>query len=599
MAICRYEVKTLAYEELKRIVKLPKFQRSVVWSTDMRKEFMETIRKGYPFGSILLYEINDKDFKYQLIDGLQRLSTIMHYENNQNDYIVLKECASEEFQEIFEIIELKTKMAIKDSMREQIISIISETFKKIDATKSIEAKVIENLKEVFPVISDLNVALPIMDVIKKIDNKVHKEIDLATLTLPVVIFRGEQSELPTIFDQINSTGTKLSKYEIFAALWTNQTYKIEDEEILKWVDNKYETMIEKSGITITEYYPGYIIENKEINLFEFAYAVGKIVRNKCKEMFVENNSDISQIDSIGFALIVVALGGSIKQMDKLPDLIEGAGPEDLVNLKQRIIECCEIVNKCLKNYIVSIDGKIYTKYLESQIVSIVGTLFKIKFEITKDLKILNKEGSAHHIKQFRKNMPKHYLYDIIRGYWAGSGDTKVHDLLATPIEENRYTTSIADGSWETVLKEWMSDQETKESKNVNILQKLFLNYMNKLSPISTVAFENYEFDIEHIVPLNRLFKKFNIGPFSAIGNLCFLPSFENRSKKDKTLYEQIDEKTIVFNLNDEILNKFFYAEKSELDFIKGEKFTKDAYLLFLKNRHNFLLSHFIDMISKL
>lgn len=32
MPNCSYEVKTINYSELKKIVKLPKFQRSVVWS---------------------------------------------------------------------------------------------------------------------------------------------------------------------------------------------------------------------------------------------------------------------------------------------------------------------------------------------------------------------------------------------------------------------------------------------------------------------------------------------------------------------------------------------------------------------------------------
>lgn len=53
MSICRYEIKSIRYEELVKIVKLPKFQRSVVWSDDTRNELVKTIKKGFPFGSLL------------------------------------------------------------------------------------------------------------------------------------------------------------------------------------------------------------------------------------------------------------------------------------------------------------------------------------------------------------------------------------------------------------------------------------------------------------------------------------------------------------------------------------------------------------------
>ena len=101
MAYCSYEVKTINYNELKKIVKLPKFQRSVVWSVDQRHQLIDTIRRGYPFGSLLLYEIFEENYKYQLIDGLQRLTTIMHFENNKYEYINLADVATEEFEVIF------------------------------------------------------------------------------------------------------------------------------------------------------------------------------------------------------------------------------------------------------------------------------------------------------------------------------------------------------------------------------------------------------------------------------------------------------------------------------------------------------------------
>lgn len=599
MSKCSYEVKTMQYDELKRTVKLPKFQRSIVWSKDMRKEFIETIRNGLPFGSLLLYDITEGLYKFQLVDGLQRLSTIMDYEENKYDYINLETFAQQELNEIFFLIEKDTSMKPTSALKQLIISIISEEFRQKNDNTIIAVTVPNKLRKEIAALDNTDLMLGIGTIIGKIDNKIKKEIDLSLLTIPVVIFKGEKCELPTIFDRINSNGTKLSKYEIFAAVWAHEMYSIDDKEILEWVDNKYETMIERSGITINGYTPGSIIDAKQINLFEYAYAVGKIVRDKCGEMFVNKETDISQIDSIGFALITICIGGSLKQMDKLPELLSESTPSNLAILKDKLIECSKKVNDILKKYIVTIDGKIYTKYVESQIVSIIATLFKLRYTVNEDISIKNNENSKSLYKKFEKNMPKHYLYDLLKGFWAGSGDTKISDLLKSEIASNIYLQSIPDANWETVLSEWTTEQEMKPSKNVNVLLKLFLNYINKLSDFSHIKYSNYSFDVEHIIPYYRLVKLLKDGPFSAIGNLCLLPSFENRSKKDKTLFEQIDEESVIYNLNSKDLEIFGYADRGELDFIKGNSFTKEQFVCFLKARHNYYIKRFIKLIRNI
>lgn len=569
-------------------------------TVDQRHQLIDSIRKGYPFGSLLLYEIFEEDYKYQLIDGLQRLTTIMNFEYNKYEYINLEEVATEEFEKIFSKYEEIAGTPLSEQIKQKIYNIVSNLFKNNTTRHSLTTAIIKSLQENMPIFANDDLKFTVIDEIVSMDKKINKEVDLSVLTLPVVIFRGEKSELPTIYDKVNSTGTKLSKYEIFSAIWNNETFKMEDNEILTWVDKKYETMIEVSGITINDYAPGTIIESGEINLFEYAYALGKIIIDKCNEMFCGKNTDASQIDSIGFALMTVCVELSLKQMDKLPDYYSGVSSKNLSKLKDKLVECSKIVNDILKKYIITRDGKNFTKYLEAQVVSIIGTIFKIKYSFTTGLKIVENPNSASKVRLFKRNMPKHYLYDMIKDHWAGSGDRKVDDIIKGDITTNKYINPIPEENWRATLDEWLGIQETKISKNIMIQQKLFLNYMNKLTDIADVIFSNYSFDIEHIIPINRLANRFNEGSFSALGNLCFLPSFENRSKKDKTLYEQIEAHTIVYNLNVEELNKFYYAEKSELDFIKSyETFTKENYIKFLKDRHNYLINTFIVLINRL
>ena len=75
--------------------------------------------------------------------------------------------------------------------------------------------------------------------LEKMNRSLNNYIDLDKLTIPVVIFKGDEFDLATIFENMNTGGTKLSKYEIFAAKWQDILFCIEDRALLKCVDDKY------------------------------------------------------------------------------------------------------------------------------------------------------------------------------------------------------------------------------------------------------------------------------------------------------------------------------------------------------------------------
>ena len=85
------DVKTWSIEDIvqslgenppkKERIVIPKFQRTLVWKDKQRKLLIDSIRKGMPIGAILLYKIGDNNgiTEYQLIDGLQRVTTLKKY----------------------------------------------------------------------------------------------------------------------------------------------------------------------------------------------------------------------------------------------------------------------------------------------------------------------------------------------------------------------------------------------------------------------------------------------------------------------------------------------------------------------------------------
>ena len=63
-------------------ITIPKFQRTLVWKKHQQKAFIDSIKKGFPVGAILLYKSStDKKGNtiYNLIDGLQRSTALNQY----------------------------------------------------------------------------------------------------------------------------------------------------------------------------------------------------------------------------------------------------------------------------------------------------------------------------------------------------------------------------------------------------------------------------------------------------------------------------------------------------------------------------------------
>lgn len=64
----------------KKRIAVPMFQRGTRWNKKQEEMFIDSLRKGYPVGTMLFYEATDSgQIVYLLVDGLQRGNTIRKY----------------------------------------------------------------------------------------------------------------------------------------------------------------------------------------------------------------------------------------------------------------------------------------------------------------------------------------------------------------------------------------------------------------------------------------------------------------------------------------------------------------------------------------
>ena len=593
----KYTFENLNYDLLKRYITLPQFQRSLVWSDTQKSEFINTVKEGNPFGSILVY--SPKINSYEIIDGLQRFTTLRDYEENPVKYLNISKELYPEISEIAKIVngdipnltiealEKKTIEAIKDVL--QTTSLFDEKL-----SRKIRKAIVESYGEAISTRTNDAIEDEVLNMISLWRN----DIDFRALKIPTIIYTGDGSELPEIFERLNTGGTKLSRYEVFASTWNSIKLRIEREDYLDYIEELYKKKCERTNLSISNYEEGIIKKTKELSLYELCFALGKKIKDSCSILFASySDTQEDQVDSIGFTSLATVLGVSLKKLSTLDQYInERANIKNLMLVTDKIVESYKQIEKILKNYISTVDGKVFTKFIEAQILAILGTYFKLHFRINTDLSISQENVSKTVKENFSRYMPFAYLYDIISEFWAGSGDRKLTEELIKPIGENRFTSFILKEKWENLLREWMNNQNLKKAKNVCIENKLFLNFICK----TKLDWHNNQikYDVEHIIPKKRISDKSLDVSVSAIGNLCLLPACDNRRKKDETVYEYLDRTSEITTINEENAKKLYYPTRDELSFIRaGADFDVLHYNRYLKDRNNYLINEFLKLLD--
>lgn len=584
-------------------VVIPQYQRNLVWAQKQKKEFIDSIKKGFPFGALLLFKNGSEGniTKFALIDGLQRTTTIKEYVENPTRFIEKEDIDDNVINKVVRILGLDYEY--QDKIKNILVVWLKELkgFKESDGYSSFNMAL--NILSGIGLEGSMQYLKELTDTVVPLKEKIEKEADILRAQIPVIIYSGDENNLPLIFERINSKGTKLSKYEIFAATWFNENLKICNTEIIDHIKDKYDALIDE-GLEISNYDPTQsTFYQMDFSVFEFMFGLGKYISKKYPYLFGVDQS-VDSIDSIAFNLYTICLFGDLKEMSKLPQKLKIIDQERFL---EAILECTEIVFIALKPYITLKANKKAAKkpknisicHTEYQIISFIAKIFFMKYDNNLE------ERSSWRQKRdtIINNIPYHYLADIIKEFWRGSGDSKLKEAIQ---KGSRYEKQLYRENWDNILKEWFNQQINREEKSRISLRDtdlLFLKYIYSHIMTSYQDLSSQEFEVDHIIPIEQLkniIKDNDKGlPMSAIANLCIVEKGVNRAKSNLTIYEYYEKQ-----VNESFLTK----DQMKLELKKIEKFTfttredfqytnltAEKYISILENRFNILLNKFFEM----
>ena len=179
-------------------------------------EFIDSLIKGYPVGTMLFYETyEDNKRTYILVDGLQRGNSIKKYMTNPTEFFYDDSISDEFCSSVLKLVHQSNEKELYAKIRGILTTFIKtqKTFKNLQYF-SVAKQIADEFSAGFEPIEQL------IEVIKLFFEERQDLYDrIASTIIPVIVYTGDENNLPEIFDRINSQGTPLDQYEVYAAAW--------------------------------------------------------------------------------------------------------------------------------------------------------------------------------------------------------------------------------------------------------------------------------------------------------------------------------------------------------------------------------------------
>ena len=586
------------------VIKIPQFQRNIMWGAKKQESLIDSIHRGFPIGALMLYQKSSSEEvkEYQLVDGLQRAFSIWQYKREPLMFFGLNRVGAE----LNALIE-SINEATNGNYTILELNPIMETWKKETKTTLLSDgfdshNLMNILQNAFSIPSESN-SLIYPSTLSFLES-VKEKVNLDDQEIPIIVYEGDSKHLPDIFERINTGSVQLSKYQILAAQWVDVSVRTQEREIINSIQRKHRSLEEK-GFRIDIWDESR--DASEFSLYEYLFGMGKVLAEKYSLLF--SAKDPHEEESVAFALATVINQLPISKMSN----IETKFREELGALRlNEFFMACDEAAKFVQEVLESNIGlKLNTRkqshaHSMNQIISMISRCVVGKY----DPETWNERESWMAEKEtLRRSLPQHYLVDLLQQNWKGSGDSRLFKMTWKQNADDNYAPSnyylseFDISRFESILDNWFEPQiEKSEHKRANegSAKQVVLKYL--YSP--RVSFrDNYEnnYEIEHLFPVSRLVRALTSNnddgwPINCIANLALFIDATNREKSNKTLVEyRNDLSQDGIERLDEQLDGMLFCDIDEISI--GENFCKSDYILFLRARYQILKSTLISNMS--
>lgn len=580
---------------------VPMFQRGKRWSKKQQATFIDSVKNGFPVGTMLFYKKIENNIEtYLLVDGLQRSTCIRSYINNPTNFVSLDNIPDQLCQEILALLSLE--MDFTEVVKNELLAFI------IDQNSFTNVQFIgfsTRLHDKLQVDINLSQAQEIADLLSNYYHGIQSTYDsIASSDMPIIVYSGSEDNLPMIFDRINSQGSPLSMYEVYAASWPiDVRYEINSENVVGYVVKKYQSFIDDNFV-IDGYNRDTLLSSRKLNAFEYMFGLSKYLVNKYSLLAFNKNQEDDINNTLGFELVDACL----HDKNKISTLYKDFETLDVNKLQSTIEDSIVFVQNAV-SVITKFKGnnRWEEKILHSkfQIMSMIATAFRAKFNLSEGFTINSNWSSIK--DDLCKKLLLYYIYDIIDNYWSDGGTVKIYKV----IKDKRYYQPIDSKAWDGVLSRYF-DRSMQRVEQIRIASPssedmVILNNIYRMSFTANDQISQDKFDIEHIATKEQMKtfirKSQSDGlPISSIANLCFLPEGVNRTKGSKNFYQDTNYLSII-NLAD-VESKFSFTKAEDLtwmdfDYTGAEKASvlRDNYFKFCRNRFKEIRTRFFESLD--
>lgn len=543
-------------------IRVPTFQRIRCWDATNKDKLIDSIKHQFPFGEVVLNKIgicrtNDKIEEFIVLDGLQRISTIIEYYTyplNPNSFPGVRN-------NVFKIFEQNIKFLHEEQKikTNKIDVIIQKVFEFYNKKSYFDLTNISTYMEYLKMLNNnsfLNDRDDVKEIFAKCYEKVINEIRLNDMMVAVRICFASPAKAYEIFNRLNTTGIKLEKWQIYAACWCEYpNFEIQNlqivQEIINYYNNKKDNLIRMHGSQIkinNEIIPYNDKNNTGYNVFEYIvglfgylnnlrfsmgnYEEKSIVLeniakkhvsggNKTKDVYVGEKFIIRLLSEI-FCCSEQDVGRKISEhdADQLNDL-ETNLYRSIKYLNPLFIKLRKSASASLPLHqeMICIIVETYNRIKDSY------TLFKKNQQTNYNKLLLNMIylksidcWSVSNIKNYLSNLPAFFTKDLgkpFNGYYGDIDMTIFKESIIAKIDK--------------------INNKTQKRRAVTGFVKLFLFTLNKF-----VYPDNDNYEIDHIIPLKQVtdFNQKNGEQLCVnhIGNLCCLSKVDNKSKGNSTIF---------------------------------------------------------------